>query len=337
MGASDFHEIERDELGVRKPMPAVKFNPLAERIKELKKKLNAIVLVHNYQIPEIQEVGDYIGDSLGLSQKAVETDAETIVFCGVHFMAETAKILNPNKRVILPDRDAGCSLEEGCPATKLAELQATNPNFYTITYINCSAEVKALSDVICTSGNAKKIVEAAPKDKDLLFVPDENLGQWVIEQTGREMTLWKGSCYAHVEFTRDGILEIREKYPDAPVVAHPECVKAVQILADEVCSTEKMVHFCKDHPADQFIIATESGMLHRLQKECPDKKFIPAPTSNCQCQECRFMKMNTLQKLVNCMENLTPEVSLDPQIIMQAQKPIQRMLDVSNGKISSLK
>lgn len=336
MGMAAEAGIERDELGVRRRMAVERFTPLARRIEELKQELNAVVLVHNYQVPEIQEVGDYIGDSLGLSQKAAETDADTIVFCGVHFMAETAKILNPGKKVILPDRDAGCSLEEGCPAGKLAELQATNPNFYTITYINCSAEVKALSDVICTSGNAKMIVEAAPNDKDLLFVPDENLGTWVMEQTGRPMTLWKGSCYAHVEFTRDGILAIRSEYPDAPVVAHPECVKAVQILADEVCSTEKMVDFCKSHPSEQFIIATESGMLHRLQRDCPGKMFIPAPTSHCKCQECKFMKMNTLEKLVACMENGSPEVELDAGIIEKARLPIQRMLDVSSGKVKSL-
>lgn len=335
MTVSDVN-VERDHLGVRVPMVRDKYTPLARKIQDLKKKLNAVILVHNYQVPEIQEVGDYIGDSLGLSQKAADTDAETIVFCGVHFMAETAKILSPEKRVLLPDKDAGCSLEEGCPAPKLAELQATNDNFYTVTYINCSAEVKALSDIICTSGNAKKIVEATPKDKDLLFVPDENLGRWVMEQTGRDMTLWKGNCYAHVEFTHDGILEIRSQYPDAPVVAHPECVKAVQILADEVCSTEKMVHFCKDHPSSQFIIATESGMLHRLRKECPDKEFIPAPTSHCKCQECRFMKMNTLEKLVDCMENLSPEVTLSKDIIERAYLPIQRMLDVSSGKITQL-
>ncbi|MFT5031980.1 MAG: quinolinate synthase, partial [Candidatus Binatia bacterium] len=210
-----------DAFGVRKPMAPERFDPLAREIVELKKKLNAVILVHNYQVPEIQEVGDYVGDSLGLSQQAARTDAEVIVFCGVHFMAETAKILNPEKIVLLPDKDAGCSLEESCPGPKLKALQDTNPNFYTIAYINCSAEVKALSDVICTSGNAQQIVEAAPADKDLLFVPDENLGAWVIEQTGRPMTLWKGNCYAHAEFTHDSILRIREEYPDAPVVAHP--------------------------------------------------------------------------------------------------------------------
>src|SRR5881397_1750764 len=204
-----------DRLPVRKPMPRGQFDPLAREIFTLKKQLNAVILAHNYQVPEIQDVADYVGDSLGLSQQAAQTPADVIVFCGVHFMAETAKILNPNKIVVLPDKDAGCSLEESCPAPKLKAFQATNPNFYTIAYINCSAAVKALSDVICTSGNAVKIVKAAPRDKDLLFVPDENLGEWVMEQTGRPMTLWKGNCYAHVEFRRDAVLRLRERHPDA--------------------------------------------------------------------------------------------------------------------------
>ncbi|MGZ5569429.1 MAG: quinolinate synthase NadA, partial [Limisphaerales bacterium] len=261
----------------RIPLPPQRLDALSRDIIALKKKLNAIILAHNYQVPEIQDVADFVGDSLGLSQQAAKTSADVIVFCGVHFMAETAKILNPNKLVILPDKDAGCSLEESCPAPKLKQLQDTNPNFYTVTYINCSAEVKALSDVICTSGNAVKIVNATPKDKDLLFVPDENLGAWVMEQTGRKMTLWKGSCYAHVEFTHDSIVRIRREFPDAPVVAHPECTRAVRLLADEICSTEKMVDFCKRSPAQTIIIATEAGMIHRLNKECPGKRFIPAP------------------------------------------------------------
>src|SRR3954469_14097566 len=213
--------IDRFETVSRHP-PA-RLDALSRDILALKKKLNAVILAHNYQVPEIQDVADYVGDSLGLSQQAAKTSAEVIVFCGVHFMAETAKILNPNKVVILPDKDAGCSLESSCPAPKLKQLQDTNPNFWTIAYINCSAEVKALSDVICTSGNAVKIVNAAPKDKDILFVPDENLGAWVMEQTGRPMTLWKGSCYAHVEFTHASIMRIRREFPEAPLVAHPDC------------------------------------------------------------------------------------------------------------------
>src|SRR4051795_10012500 len=245
-----------DRFPVRQPIPPARLDALSREILALKKKLNAVILAHNYQVPEIQDVADFVGDSLGLSQQAAKTSADVIVFCGVHFMAETAKILNPNKIVILPDKDAGCSLEESCPAPKLKALQDTNPNFYTVTYINCSAEVKALSDVICTSGNAVKIVNAAPMDKDLLFVPDENLGSWVMEQTGRPMTLWRGFCYVHVEWTHNALLKFRREHPGAPLVAHPECTKAVRMLADEVCSTEKMVQFCKTNPSQVFIIAT---------------------------------------------------------------------------------
>jgi len=317
------------DFTVREPLAPKHLDKVSQEILRRKKDLNAVILAHNYQIPEIQDLADYVGDSLGLSQQAAQTKADVIVFCGVHFMAETAKILNPSKTVILPDSDAGCSLEQSCPADRLRAFQETNPNFYTIAYINCSAEVKALSDVICTSGNAKKIVEAAPKDRDLLFVPDENLGAWVTEQTNRPMTLWQGNCYAHVEFTHDSIMEIRKTHPDAPLVAHPECTKSVRLLADEICSTEKMVTFCQASDAKALIIATEVGMLHRLKKECPDKDFIPAPTDSCRCNECRFMKMNTLPKLLACMENLSPKVELPQTLIDQARAPIDRMLELS--------
>lgn len=313
----------------RKPLPPEKLDTLSREILQLKRKLNAVILAHNYQVPEIQDVADYVGDSLGLSQQAAKTPAQVIVFCGVHFMAETAKILNPAKTVILPDLDAGCSLEESCPADKLKAFQATNPNFYTIAYINCSAAVKAISDVICTSGNAVKIVNAAPKDRDLLFVPDENLGSWVMEQTGRPMTLWKGNCYVHVEFTHAAISRLRREHPGAPLVAHPECTKAVRILADEVCSTERMVTYCQQSPAQKFLIATEVGMIHRLQKNCPGKKFISAPTENCHCNECKFMKMNTLEKLYDCMVDLRPRISLSEEIMQKARRPIERMLEIS--------
>jgi quinolinate synthase len=318
-----------DRFEVRKPMPRGQFDALSKEILELKKKLNAVILAHNYQVPEIQDIADYVGDSLGLSQQAAKTPADVIVFCGVHFMAETAKILNPHKVVVLPDKDAGCSLEQSCPAPKLKAFQATNSNFYTIAYINCSAAVKALSDVICTSGNAVKIVNASPKDKDLLFVPDENLGAWVMEKTGRPMTLWRGDCYVHVEFTHASIMRIRREFPDAPLVAHPECTKAVRMLADEVCSTEKMVEFCKRTPAKQIIVVTEAGMIHRLKKECPDKVFIPGPTDNCRCNECRFMKMNTLEKVYNCMADLQPRIELDDETLTRARAPIERMLEIS--------
>ncbi len=318
-----------DDLNVRQPPPPARLDALSREILALKRKLNAVILAHNYQVAEIQDVADYVGDSLGLSRQAAGTDAEVIVFCGVHFMAETAKILNPGKVVILPDQDAGCSLEESCPAPKLAALQATNPNFYTIAYINCSADVKALSDVLCTSGNAVKIVNAAPRDRDLLFVPDENLGAWVMEQTGRPMTLWQGNCYAHVEFTHASIMRIRQQFPGAPVVAHPECTRAVRLLADEICSTEKMVAYCQRATARQIIIATEAGMLHRLRKECPGKEFIPAPTDRCRCNECKFMKMNTLEKLYDCMVNLEPRLELPPETLRRARAPIDRMLSLS--------
>jgi quinolinate synthase len=318
-----------DRFPVRTSTPPPRLDSLSREILALKKKLNAVILAHNYQVPEIQDLADYVGDSLGLSQQAAKTSADVIVFCGVHFMAETAKILNPAKTVVLPDKDAGCSLEESCPADKLRAFQSTNPNFYTIAYINCSAEVKALSDVICTSGNAVRVVRAAPKDRDLLFVPDENLGAWVMEQTGRPMTLWRGNCYVHVEWTHAAITRIRDEFPGAPLVAHPECTKAVRMLADEVCSTERMVGFCRSSSARTIIIATEAGMLHRLKKECPDKTFIPAPTENCRCNECRFMKLNTLEKLFDCMTDLEPRIELSDEIMRRARLPIERMLEIS--------
>ncbi len=317
--------------------PPAQTAALAAEIRALKRQHNAVILAHNYQVPEIQDVADFVGDSLGLAQQAAGTSADVIVFCGVHFMAETAKILNPGKVVILPDLAAGCSLEESCPAPELAKLQATNPNFYTIAYINCSAAVKALSDVIVTSGNAEKIVRAAPKDRDLLFVPDENLGQWVMEQTGRPMTLWRGNCYAHVEFQAGVIRRARAAYPDAKIVVHPESLREVRNLADAVCSTEKMVTYCRTSPAKRFVIVTESGIIHRMQKECPGKEFLCAPvydvmrmpTDNCRCSECRYMKLNTLEKLRDCMKHLSPRLELPADVLAKARAPIERMLDIS--------
>jgi quinolinate synthase len=304
---------------------------LAKELRRLATERNAIVLAHNYQVPELQEVADFVGDSLGLSYQAAKTDAEVILFCGVHFMAETAKIINPGKRVILPDLEAGCSLSESCPPEKLAEFlrKHADKNYYVIAYINCSAGVKAQSDIICTSGNADKIVRAAPQDRNVLFVPDQNLGAWVTERTGRKMDLWQGTCYVHVEFTARSINRIRDEYPEAPVVAHPECTYAVRMLADEVCSTEKMIAFCKNSPAREIIIVTEAGMLHRLKKEIPDKTFIPGPTENCFCGECRFMKMNTLEKAYNALLNMEPEITLPESIRQRAELPILRMLELS--------
>src|SRR5579862_3366232 len=326
-----------DRFPLRKPLPRAQLDTLSREILVLKKQLNAVILAHNYQVPEIQDVADFVGDSLGLAQQAAKTDADVIVFCGVHFMAETAKILNPDKIVVLPDKDAGCSLEESCPADKLAELQKTNPNFWTIAYINCSAAVKALTDVICTSGNAVKIVQAAPKDKDILFVPDENLGQWVMEQTGRPMTLWQGNCYAHVEFRREQVLKLRAQFPDAKVVVHPESLREVRDLADAVCSTERMISWCKTSPAKRFVVVTESGIIHRMQKECPGKEFLCAPvfdvmrlpSDNCRCSECKYMKMNTLEKLRDCMKQLAPRIELPAEILKRARLPIERMLEIS--------
>ena len=304
---------------------------LVKELRTLASERNAVILAHNYQVPELQDVADFVGDSLGLSYQAAKTNADVILFCGVHFMAETAKIINPAKRVILPDLEAGCSLSESCPPDKLAEFlkKHADKNYYVIAYINCSAGVKAQSDIICTSGNADSIVKSAPKDRNILFVPDQNLGAWVTERTGRQMDLWQGTCYVHVEFTARSINRIREEYPNAPVVAHPECTYAVRMLADEVCSTEKMVAFCKDSPAQEIIVVTEAGMLHRLKKEIPDKTFIPGPTENCFCGECRYMKMNTLEKAYNALLNMEPEIALPESIRKRAELPILRMLELS--------
>src|SRR5438270_6716192 len=304
---------------------------LAEALQELRHERNAVILAHNYQVPELQDVADFVGDSLGLSYQAAKTDADVILFCGDHFMAETAKIITATKRVILPDVDAGCSLSESCPPEKLANFlqEHADKNYYVIAYINCSAGVKALADVICTSGNADKIVRSAPADRNILFVPDQNLGAWVMERTGRTMDLWQGTCYVHVEFTARSIGRIREEYPDASVVAHPECTYAVRMLADEVCSTEKMIAFCKNSPAREIIVVTEAGMLHRLKKEIPGKTFIPGPTDNCFCGECRFMKMNTLEKAYDALLNMEPEITLPESVRKRAELPILRMLELS--------
>jgi quinolinate synthase len=302
---------------------------LQEEIVRLKRERRAVVLAHNYQIEPIQRVADYVGDSLGLSYQAAATPAEVIAFCGVHFMAETAKIVNPGKIVLLPDLAAGCSLSDSCPAEKLAAVKAAHPGLYVVAYINCTAAVKALSDVIVTSGNAVKIVGKIPADREILFVPDQNLGQWVAQQTGRKLRLWPGSCYAHALFTVRALEKIKLRYPDAPVVAHPECVQTVRDLADEVCSTEKMVSFCKNHSANTFIIVTESGMLHRLHRELPEKTFIAGPTDKCACSDCRYMKLNTLEKLRDCLKNLAPRVELPQEILEKARAPIQRMLEWS--------
>ena len=306
-----------------------KLTPIQEEILALTRERNAVILAHNYQIEAIQQVADYVGDSLGLSYQAQAAQADVILFCGVHFMAETAKIVNPARTVLLPDIDAGCSLSDSCPDERLAAYKAANPNVYVVAYINCSAGVKALSDVIVTSGNAVKIVNQIPADKDILFVPDQNLGQWVSQQTGRQMRLWPGSCYAHVMFTTQAVEKVRAKFPNAPVVAHPECTQAVRDLADEVCSTELMVKFAKESPANEIIVVTESGMLHRLRKEVPHKTFIAGPTDSCACNDCRFMKMNTIEKVRDALKNLAPQIDVPEATRTAALIPIQRMLDWS--------
>ncbi|HUJ10207.1 MAG TPA: quinolinate synthase NadA [Verrucomicrobiae bacterium] len=299
---------------------------LQERLLELKKLRNAVILAHNYQVPELQDVADFVGDSLGLSFQARETNADVILFCGVHFMAETAKIVNPGKTVLLPDLEAGCSLADSCDAKALARWKEAHPDVQIVAYINCTAAVKALVDIICTSGNAVKVVNSIPADKPILFVPDQNLGQWVMAQTGRQMILWPGACSTHVLFTHKAIFRLKQEYPDAEIVAHPECLPAVRMMADEVCSTEKMLNYCKNSSAHEFIIVTEAGMLHRLEKELPDKVFIPGPTDSCHCNECSFMKKNTLEKAVAALENLAPEISLDEETRRRALVPIERML-----------
>jgi quinolinate synthase len=302
---------------------------LQQKFLDLKRDRKAVVLAHNYQPKEIQEVADYVGDSLGLSYEAQKAKGDCILFCGVHFMAETAKIVNPEKKVLMPDLGAGCSLADSCPAEELETYRKKNPGLYVVSYVNCTAAVKAQSDVICTSGNAEKIVQRVPKDREILFLPDRNLGDWVVQRTGRKMRLWDGDCYVHMEFTAASIDRIRKEHPEARVVAHPECTRAVRALADEVCSTEKMVGYCRNSPAQAFIVVTEEGMLHRLRREMPDRQFIAGPTDRCACGECRYMKMNTLQKLHDCLRDLSPRVELPEDMRARAEAPLLLMLEQS--------
>lgn len=300
--------------------------PLQDRLRALKRERNAVILAHNYQTGDIQDAADYVGDSLGLAFKARETNADVILFAGVHFMAETAKIVNPTKRVLIPTLEAGCSLADSCDANALARWRAEHPGVVVVAYINCTAAVKAQSDIICTSGNAVKVVNSIPRDKEILFCPDENLGQWVMEQTGRKMLLWPGVCHVHVKFTAESLSQLRAAHPDAKIIAHPECLPIVRSMADEVCSTEKMLAYCKASPAKTFLIITESGMLHRLKKELPDKTFIAGPTDTCSCNECEYMKKNTLENCVAALENLAPEITLPEDIRRRALVPIERMM-----------
>ncbi|MEG0024962.1 MAG: quinolinate synthase NadA [Akkermansia sp.] len=304
---------------------------LKDDILRLKRERHAVILAHSYQRPEIQDLADYVGDSLGLAYKAQETDCDVIVFCGVHFMAETAKILNPSKTVIIPDFEAGCSLEQSCPAEELeAYLNAhREKNYYVVAYVNCSMGVKALADVIVTSGNAAKIVAQIPENRTILFVPDKNLGSWVSSQLNRPMELWNGSCHVHQEFVATNLQELMAKHPDASLVCHPECSESVRLLADYVCSTEKMIPYCREDAHQQFIIVTESGILHRLRLLVPEKEFIPATTPSCSCSECGFMKLNTLEKLHKALETLAPTIELPEDLRLRAEAPLLKMLELS--------
>ena len=301
-----------------------------KEILRLKKELNAVILAHYYQEPEIQEIADYIGDSLQLSQQAEKTTAEVIVFAGVHFMAETAKILNPDKLVLLPDLNAGCSLAEGCPAPLLQKLKDKHPGHILISYINCSADVKAISDIICTSSNAVKIIEQLPIEQKIIFAPDKNLGKYIIKKTGRDMVLWQGACIVHETFSERKIIGLKLENPDAKLIAHPECEESVLDKADFVGSTSALLNFVQTDDSKKFIVATEPGILVQMQKKCPDKIFINAPPeSGCSCNECPYMKLNTMEKLYLSMKNKSPEIVMDEKIRLMALKPIKRMLEMS--------
>jgi quinolinate synthase len=304
---------------------------LEKEIRRKKKELNAVILAHYYQESEIQDLADFVGDSLELAKKAKETAAEVIVFAGVHFMAETAKILNPKKMVLLPDLNAGCSLAEGCPADKFEEFRKRHPDHLAITYINCTAEVKVLSDIICTSSSAEKIINQIPKDKPILFSPDKNLGKYLIKKTGRDMLLWEGSCIVHETFSERKIIDIKTQYPDAKLIAHPECEETLLNMADFIGSTSKLLKFISDDNSQSYIVATEAGIIHQMKKAEPGKNFIAAPPEeeSCSCNECPYMKLNTMKKLYLCMKNKYPEIVLDPVIAKKALIPINRMLEMS--------
>ncbi len=304
---------------------------LIDEILRLKKERNAVILAHSYQRPEIQDLADFVGDSLALARKAQEAECDVIVFCGVHFMAETACILNPSRTVLLPDANAACSLEASCPAEELAAFleDHKDKNYYVIAYVNCSIGVKALADVIVTSGNSQRIIETAPADRPILFVPDRNLGAWTSLQTGRVMTMWNGACHVHERFTRDQLLTTKAQHPDALVVCHPECQEPIRLLADHICSTEKMIPYCRESKCSKFIIVTETGILHRLRKLVPGKEFIPMDMGKCSCAECEYMKLNTLEKLRNCLRDMAPEVRVPEELRLRAAAPLERMLELS--------
>lgn len=305
---------------------------LFAEIAKLKKEKNAVILAHYYQEPDIQDVADYIGDSLGLAQKAKQTDADMIVFAGVHFMAETAKILNPTKKVVLPDLMAGCSLADSAPVEAFRAFKAQHPHHVVISYINCTADIKALSDVICTSSNAKYIVESFPKDQPIIFAPDKNLGAYINKQTGRNMLLWNGACMVHEIFSLEKIIKLKVRHPQAKVIAHPECEQQVLDVADFIGSTTQLLNYAKTDAAQEFIVVTETGILHQMQKDSPNKTFIPGPPNNhCACNDCPYMKLNTLEKLYLCMKYELPELQMDENLRVASLKPIERMLEISKA------
>jgi len=323
------------EMLTRKGFLDVEIDPtldLFSEIEKLKKEKNAIVLAHYYQEPDIQDVADYIGDSLGLAQQAEKTNADMIVFAGVHFMAETAKILNPHKKVVIPDLHAGCSLSDSAPAPLFKAFKEKHPGHVVISYINCSAAIKALSDIICTSSNAAFIVESVPRDQPIIFAPDKNLGAYLVKKTGREMVLWNGSCMVHEIFSREKITKLKVRHPKAKVIAHPECEEPVLELADYIGSTTGLLKYALQDNASEYIVVTETGILHQMQKSAPHKTFIPAPPNNsCACNDCPHMKLNTLEKLYLSMKYEEPEIIMDEEIIAAAKKPIQRMLEISKN------
>ena len=303
---------------------------LEQEIAKLKRETNAVILAHYYQESEIQDLADFVGDSLQLSQQAAATEADVIVFAGVLFMAETAKILNPGKLVLLPDLKAGCSLADGCPAQLFKAFRERYPDHLAISYINCSAEVKALSDIICTSSNAEKIIRQIPPDQPILFAPDQHLGRYLMKKTGRELQLWPGSCMVHELFSERSLVQLKERHPRALVLAHPECTEVVLRHADYIGSTTGILNYAKQSPASEFIVATESGILHQMEKACPDKTFISAPgEGGCSCSECPHMKLNTMEKLYLCMRDRKPEIILDENLRERALRPIVRMLEMS--------
>lgn len=311
-------------------------NQLAEKIDfaneiiRLKKEKNAVLLAHYYQTPEIQDIADFIGDSLELARKAKSTDADIIVFAGVHFMAETAKILNPQKTVLIPDLEAGCSLADSCPPILFKRFREKNPNHIAITYINCSASIKALSDIICTSSNAEKIIRQIPAEQPIIFAPDRNLGAYLSKQTQREMLLWDGTCIVHEAFSEEKIISLKLEYPKAKVIAHPECEEIILRHSDFIGSTSKLLQFVQSDSATQFIVATESGIIHQMEKAEPDKIFIPAPPQeNCSCNDCPYMKLNTLEKIYNSLINNSPQIIMEEDLRLKALKPIEKMLEMS--------